>query len=37
MLRLIGFVTVIWLLFNFGIIQILAMWAAGALIWVASL
>lgn len=36
MLRLIGFITVIWLLLHFGIIQVIAMWAAAGLMWIAS-
>ena len=37
MLKLIGFITVIWLLFYFNIIQIVAGLAAMGLLWIASL
>jgi len=37
MLRLIGMFTVIYLLFHFGIVQVLAIWAMAALAMVASI
>lgn len=36
MLKLIGFATVIYFLFHFGIVQLIAIWAMVALSWVAS-
>ena len=36
MLKLIGFCTVVWALFYFGIIQLAAIWTMVALSWVAS-
>lgn len=36
MLKLIGFGTVIYFLFHFGIVQLIAIWAMVALSWVAS-
>jgi hypothetical protein len=37
MIKLIGWVTVIYLLFYFGIVQVLAIWAMAALAMVASI
>lgn len=37
MLKLIGFITVVWLLFYFNIIQIMAGALAVGLIWIAAL
>jgi len=37
MLKLIGLVTVIYLLFYFGIVQLVALWGVVALSWVAGL
>lgn len=36
MLKLIGLATVIYLMFYFGIVQLIAIWAMVALSWVAS-
>ena len=37
MLKLIGLVTVVYLLFHFGIVQLVALWGVVALSWVAGL
>jgi|688.fasta_scaffold266720_4 hypothetical protein len=37
MIRLIGWATVIYLLFYFGIVQFLAIWSMVALSWIASI
>jgi hypothetical protein len=37
MLKLIGMVTVVYLLFYFGIVQVMAIWAMVALSWIASI
>ena len=37
MLKLIGFITVVWLLFYFGIIQLIAGALAVGLFWIAAL
>ena len=37
MLKLIGLATVVYLMFYFGIVQLIAIWAMVALSWVASI
>jgi hypothetical protein len=36
MLRLIGFIAVVWILIHYGIIQAAAWWAAVGLMWIAA-
>lgn len=36
MLKLVGFVTVVWFLFYVGLMQIAAAWGAVALLWIAG-
>ena len=37
MIRLIGMITVVYLLFHFGIVQVLAIWGMAALAMIASI